>query len=139
MGNLFEGINWLALLVAAIAYFALGALWYSKVLFAKRWMQDAKIDPNDPKAKEGMGMMFGGSLAMMLISSFAIAVLANRLGLSGWMSGIKLGALLGACFGAAGIAINYFYEKRPMSLFMINAGYQVLGCIIAGIIICMWK
>jgi len=136
----FDYLNWLAIVVAAFAYFALGALWYSKVLFAKRWIADLKIDVNSPDAKKGMGMMFGGSLVMMFVQCLAIAIIANRLELigAGWMSGLKLGALTGACFCAATVGVNYFYEKKPLSLFLINAGYAVLGNIIAAIIICSW-
>jgi hypothetical protein len=139
MGNLFADINWIAVLVAALAYFALGALWYSPVLFSKRWISDLKLDVNDPKMKEGVGMTFGGSFVLMFVSCLAIAILAARMDLWGWMSGLKLGAICGVCFNAAGIGINYLYEKRPISLFLINAGYQIVGCIIAGIIICMWQ
>ncbi len=30
-------LNWLAVLVGAVIYFALGALWYSPMLFARPW------------------------------------------------------------------------------------------------------
>jgi len=136
----FDYLNWMAIAVAALAYFALGALWYSKVLFAKRWIADLKIDVNSPDAKKGMGMMFGGSLVMMFVQCLAIAIIANRLELigAGWMSGLKLGALTGACFCAASVGVNYLYEKKPFSLFLINAGYAIVGNIIAAIIICSW-
>lgn len=137
----FDYLNWPAVAVAALAYFGLGALWYSKALFAKRWIADLKIDVNDPDAKKGMGMMFGGSLVMMFVQSLAIAIIAERLGIrgAGWMSGLKLGALTGCCFCAATVGVNYLYEKKPMSLFLINAGYAIVGNIIAAIIICSWE
>ena len=56
-----------------------------------------------------------------------------------WMSGTKLGALTGFCFCAAAVGVNYLYEKKPCSLFLINAGYAIVGNIIAGIIICCWQ
>ncbi|MBP6287716.1 MAG: DUF1761 domain-containing protein [Ferruginibacter sp.] len=137
----FDYLNWPAVAVAALAYFGLGALWYSKALFAKRWIADLKIDVNDPDAKKGMGMMFGGSLVMMFVQSLAIAIIAERLGIrgAGWMSGLKLGALTGCCFCAATVGVNYLYEKKPMSLFLINAGYAIVGNIIAAVIICSWE
>ena len=48
-------INWIATLVGAIGYFALGALWYS-FLFQKKWMAYTGITmSNDPDAKKGVG------------------------------------------------------------------------------------
>ena len=140
MGNLFDYLNWGAIAIAALAYFALGALWYSPVLFVKKWIAYLKIDVNDPNAKKGMAVMFGGSLVMMIIQTMAIAILAERLGIrdDGWMSGLKLGALTGCCFCAATIGVNYLYEKKPLGLFLINAGYALAGNIIAGVIICSW-
>ena len=140
MNGLFDYLNWMAVIVAALAYFILGALWYSKMLFAPKWIGYLKIDINDPNAKKGMGLMFGGSLVMMFIQSLAIAILAEKMHvIGGWMSGIKIGAFTGCCFCSSTIAVNYFYEKKPLGLFLINAGYAIAGNIIAGIIICSWK
>jgi len=141
MLTLFDYLNWPAIAVAAVAYFMLGALWYSKILFAKRWIADLKIDVNSPDAKKGMGLMFGGSFVLMFIQSMAIAIIAERMNIrgDGWMSGLKLGAFVGCCFCAATIGVNYLYEKKPLSLFLINAGYAIVGNIIAGIIICCWE
>ena len=140
MGN-FDYLNWAAIAVAALAYFMLGALWYSKILFANRWIADLKIDINNPDAKKGMGMMFGGSFVLMFVQCLAIAIIAERLGIrgEGWMSGLKLGALTGGCLCAAAVGVNYLYEKRPFSLFLINGGYAIVGNIIAAIIICSWE
>jgi hypothetical protein len=139
MTGLFNYINWIAVAVAALAYFILGAVWYSKALFAKKWIAYLKIDINDPNAKKGVGMMFGGSFLMMFVVSLAIAILAERLALHGcWLSGVKLGAFVSVCFSVTGMAINYLYEKKPFGLLLINGGYQVLGSMIAGVIICCW-
>jgi Protein of unknown function (DUF1761) len=140
MAHLFDDINWIAVIVATLAYFVLGALWYSKLLFAKRWIADLKIDVNNPDSKKGMGIMFGGSLVLMFVQCLALAILAGRVeGITAtWMSGSKLGALTGCCFCAAAVGVNYLYEKKPVSLFLINAGYAIAGNIIAGIIICCW-
>lgn len=139
MSTLFDYINWIAVLVAGFAYFALGALWYSKALFAPKWIAYLKLDVNDPNAKKGMGLMFGGSFLLMFVQSLALAILAERLKISGWMSGLKLGAFTGVCFCSAMIGVNYLYEKKPLGLWLINGGYAILGNIIAGIIICSWK
>jgi hypothetical protein len=132
-------INWIATLVGAIGYFALGALWYS-FLFQKKWMEYTGITmSNDPGAKKGVGAIMFGSFIMMFICSVAISILASRLNLSGWMPGIKLGLFTGFCFAFTSMAINMLYEKKPTGLYFINGGYQLLGNIIASVIICCWR
>ena len=102
MGNLFDYINWISVLIATVAYFMLGWLWYSKMLFATKWIGYLKIDVNDPNAKKGMGLMFGGSFVLMFVQSLAIAIIASRLDvMGGWMSGVKIGAFTGSCFCAS--------------------------------------
>ena len=132
------GINWIAVLCGALGYFALGAIWYSKVLFAKRWLELLKIDTKAPGATKGMAAIMIGSFVLMFLTAVGIAILRSRLEISGWMGGLKLGLVTGLCFGAAAISISYVYEKRPTGLHLINGGYTVAGNIIAAVIICIW-
>ena len=135
-----KDINWLAVLVAGIAYWALGALWYSKVLFANKWLAYTKINPNDPDAKKGMGIMFGGSLVLMVLTATGLSILVHRMDITAcWMSGLKLGAITGLLFGSTAISVSYLYEKRPWGLYLINCGYTLVGNIIAAIIVCCWQ
>lgn len=131
-------INWLAVFCGALGYFFLGALWYSKILFAAKWIAYTKVNAADPAAKKGMGIIMLSSFVLMFISSTAIAVLRSRLELEGWMSGLKLGLLVGVCIGAAALSISYLYEKRPLGLHLINGTYTILGNVIAGVVICSW-
>lgn len=134
-----SNLNWLAVLCAALAYFVLGALWYSKVLFADRWLALTGIDPKNPDATKGMAVVMTSSFVLMFIAALGIAILQSKLQLTGgWMSGIKLGLLTGLFFGATAISISYLYEKRGVGLHLINGGYTVVGNILAAIIICSW-
>jgi hypothetical protein len=126
-------------LVGAIGYFALGALWYS-FLFQKQWIKYTGVTmSNDPNAKKGIGAIMFGSFIMMFICSVAIAILVSRIGLHSWLSGLKLGLLTGLCFAFTSMAINMLYEMKPVGLYFINGCYQLLGNIIAAVIICSWR
>lgn len=133
-----SNLNWLAVICGALGYFALGALWYSKILFAPKWLEYTKIDPNNPDAKKGAGMIMASSVVMMFISALGIAILRDRIGIAGSMGGVKLGVLTGAFFGVTALSISYLYEKRPLGLYLINGGYTLVGNIIASVIICNW-
>jgi Protein of unknown function (DUF1761) len=139
MRELFEDFNWLAVLVGAVGYFALGAIWYS-FLFQKKWIAYNNINMDDPSNKKGVGAIMGISFLLMLVQSLAIGILAARIDLTScWLSGVKLGAITGGCFGAMAVGVNYLYEKKPLGLFLINGGYALVGNIIAAVIICMWR
>lgn len=131
-----HNIHWLGALLGGLAYFALGALWYSKILFAPKWIQYCKIDVNDPEMKKGVAGIFLSSLVLMIITSICIAILAHKLQTNGALNGAKLGLLTGLGFGSTSIGISYLYEKRPFGLYLINGGYTVIGSMIAGMIIC---
>ena len=131
-------INWLAVLVAGLAYFFLGALWYT-VLFGKKWKSYNSALMSDPNAKQGSAGIMFVSFILMLVCSFGLSLIITRLNLAGWEVGLKLGILTGVFFSATAVSISYVYEKKPLGLHLINGLYNVVGNIIAAIIISCWK
>lgn len=136
--SIFSNLDWLHILVAALAYFALGALWYSP-LFGKQWIAYQNINMNDPEAKKGAATIMLFSFVWMIVSTIGLAVLIYKLQLSGVMSGIKLGLLTGVCFSFAAISVTYLYIKKPLGLHLIDGLYHVLGQVIAAVILCVWQ
>jgi hypothetical protein len=135
--TIFSNLNWLHILVAAIAYFALGAVWYSG-LFGKRWVAYQKIDVNAADAKKGVAAIMFGSFIWMFITCIGLAIIASRLNLTTAASGLKWGLLTGICFSASAISISYLYVKKPVGLHFIDSLYHIIGQIIAAVIICVW-
>jgi hypothetical protein len=136
--EVFHHINWLAVLVAGLAYFFLGALWYTS-LFGKKWQSYNSALMNNPNAKKGAGGVMLASFVLMLICSFGLSLIVTRLSLGGWLVGLKLGILTGVFFGVTAISISYLYEKRPLGIYIINGLYIVTGNVIAAIIISCWR
>jgi hypothetical protein len=138
--EIFSHLNWLAILVATLAYFVLGALWYSKALFGSSWATMLKLDVNNPDMKKGMAKMMAGSFLLMFVTSVGLALLVQMIGFNAeFMYGIKLGLLTGVFFAATAVSINYVYENKPIGLYFINNGYHVAGHIAAAIILVMWR
>ncbi len=135
--DIFSQINWLAVLVAAVAYFLLGAIWYS-FLFRDAWIKASGVNVNDPNAKKGVAGIMIASFITIVVTSIGLAFFITRIASWGWMSGLKVGLIAGICFCATAICNSYLYEKRPLALHLINSFYNIVGCIIAGIIIAVW-
>ena len=136
--EIFKEINWIAVLVGTLGYFFLGAIWYS-FLFKEKWIAYNNINMDDPNGKKGVGAIMFASFIMMFICSAGLAILAEYLVISGWLYGLKLGLLTGVCFACTSMAINMLYEKKPLGLFFINGVYQVLGNIIAALVVVCWR
>ena len=136
--EVFLHINWLAVLVAGLAYFFLGALWYTS-LFGKKWQSYNSALMSNPDAKKGAAGVMFVSFILMLVCALGLALIVTRLNVSGWEVGLKLGILTGVFFGATAISISYLYEKRPIGIHVINGLYTVVGNIIAAIIVACWK
>jgi hypothetical protein len=133
-------INWLAVLVAAIAYFILGALWYSKGLFGTKWAQLVKLDMSNPNLKKGMGGMMITTFVLILIICFGLEVLIIKFNFLQELSyGIKLGLFTGLAFATTAVSINYVYENKPTNLYLITNGYHILGQVIAATILVLWR
>ncbi len=135
--EIFNHINWLAVLVGGLAYFFLGAIWYT-ALFGKKWQSYNAALMNAADAKKGATQIMIVSFLLMLLCALGLSILAHRFGIFGLMGGLKLGLLTGICFAASAVHISYVYEKRPLGLHLINGLYNVAGNIIAAIIVCAW-
>lgn len=135
--EIFSNLNWLAVLAGGVAYFLLGAIWYS-FLFRNAWMKATGVDPNAPGAKSGVAGIMITSLVLMIITSLGLALFLSKVGPLTMMSGVKAGLVAGICFSAVSISITYLYEKRPFALHLINGGYTVVGSVLAGIVLAMW-
>ena len=133
-------VNWIAVLVATVAYFVLGALWYSKALFGTKWAQLVKLDMTNPDLKKGMGGMMVSTFVLILIVCFGLETLIVKFGFVQELTyGIKLGLLTGLAFATTAVSISYVYERKPANLYLINNGYHILGHVIAATILVLWR
>jgi Protein of unknown function (DUF1761) len=131
-------LNPWALLVSALILWILGAVWYSPPLFAKPWMAALGITP-DPSNKQGLlaGMIasFVGDLILALVLAHIIAwAHANTVH---W--GAFIGFLVWLGFFAAPNYPQGIYERRPFKLFAINNGYWLVGLLIVGVLLAVWR
>ena len=133
--SVFSNLNWLAIAVAAFAYFMLGALWYG-MFFKKAWILHSGIDMNSEKAKKGGAGLMLVTVVLEFVTCVALAVIASRINATGGIiSGVKLGLVTGVAFAAIAVWISYMYQMRSTALLMIDGFYHIVGHIIAAAII----
>jgi hypothetical protein len=135
----FSNINYLAVLVGGIAAFAFGALWYSPLLFSKTWQKEIGMSEAD-LAGANMVKIFGTSLLLMLVMSMGMSITLRGHETSevNVMTGLMHGLYIGIMFVATSVGINILYQRKSLTLWLIDAGYQVIMLVIMGAIIGAW-
>ena len=130
-------LNWLAVVVSAAAFFALGAVWYS-FLFGKAWAAELGIDMENPP-ETNMVKTMGGTFVLELIAAIVVGMMLAEMGGGGHMIGIHVGLLLGLGIASMLMGVNYLFEQRSLKLWLINAGHITLGLAIVGAIQGAWQ
>ena len=131
-------INYLAVVVSAVVYWVIGALWFSPAVFGKIWMKG--IGKTQDQLKEGFSYMaFVWSFIWSFIAAYGIARFLVWTGGNSIGDGFVIGLLAGISFVIAPFVINNLFERRSKSLLVINALYHVVGLIVSGLIIGAWR
>lgn len=130
-------LNWIAVLIAFIIYFVLGALWFT-VLFSKPYKislgRENETLPNKP-------IFIVGPALCTLIITVASAVLIYSLNISTVGSALEFALLIGIGYLVANtvnIAINPNIPN-PILYGVISGIYHLVGIIIVSVIIVLMK
>ena len=132
-------INYLAVVVAAVAGFALGGIWYSPLLFARQWVKAHGYSEERVKEmQQSAGKAYAVAAVCQLLIALALAVLAGYIHLEHLAQGLKLGLLAWVGFAfPLGLMANVFSDKR-LNVFYIDTGYQLVYLLVMGAIIGSW-
>src|SRR5438445_12383201 len=88
-------VNLLAVLVAAVLTIALGAVWYSPVLFAKQWMHAHGYTPEkvEEMKRRGVVRAYAVSFLCYLVMAYVVGLLVSYTQATGVVPGGGLGFL----------------------------------------------
>ena len=131
-------VNFLAVVVASVAAFAIGALWYGP-LFGRQWRM---LMGFGDEAMRSMAMtpakaMTGGFITTLIL----VFVLANMLALVGPSSvgeALTLSFWIWLGFVATIMMNSVWYENRPWKLYFINAAHYLVALLVATYILAWW-
>lgn len=120
----FAGMNYLAVLVAAIVAFIIGAIYYGAL--GKRWMKAARLDPAGPKP--AMAGLLINSFIMELILAFVTAGVIGHLGFDQvtLLNGVISGLFIWAGFIFTTLSINQRYQGFGWDLTLIDGLHWLL-------------
>ena len=134
-------INYPAVLVAGLLYWMLGALWYSPLLFAHKFIELMRWTPADIAAVQASGT--GKLVAIAFLSSLVLAyVLAHFLRFThaeNARDGIRTAFWLWLGFVVTSNLETVLFEQRAVGLYLISNGYHLVGFLLMGALLAVWK
>ena len=123
-------MNWLAVVVATLAFFAVGAIWYT-ALFGKIWQREVGLSDEQLSGGRNMMLIMGTCFVLEFIVCLTVGHMFDFLAPS---DRAKMMIAVGLALGvmAPAIGINYLYQRKSLKLFLIDAGHFIVGMAAVG-------
>jgi len=131
-------INYVTVLVAAIAAFAVGGVWYSPILFQKPWMK-LMGDTGNHKGGLTPAQAMAGEFVAILLTSYILAHFIILINATTVTATLQLAFWLWLGFQAPMLLASVFFERRPLQLFIINAGQRLVAILVMATILGLWQ
>ena len=129
-------INYAAVVVSAVVYWLLGAVWYG-FLFSKPWMELEHMTDAQAKSMNPV-LPYIITFALNLLIAFVLAQICTWRNANTAARGAAVGILLWIGFIGPVTYTSYMYEMRPMQLFAINEFYSLVGLFLMGLVLGAW-
>ncbi len=134
-GEIISGINFWAVLVAALSAFVIGWLWYGP-LFGKKWMELHGFTKDDNAGVLPMPVIMVVNYIATVLAAFSIAMFIGAE--SDLSFGVFAGLMIALFWIGTSRLNDVLYERQPFALYLINLGYNVVIYIVMGAVLGAW-
>jgi len=131
------GVNYLAVIVAAVVALVIGFAYYAPQTMGKRWMAYLGTTQAQLGNPGPTGIVAG--IVASLVNAWVLAVLSLNLGGSTIADGAMLGVICWLGFMATITAAEISFQKLPWGLWVLNNAHNVIVQIIMGAIVTAWR
>jgi Protein of unknown function (DUF1761) len=132
-------VSYLAIVVAALSAFVVGALWYSPLLFGKAYMEASGMGSGVMADRTPPAGELLGEFARNFVVAFVLSQLVVRLGIDDWKAALQLGLWVWAGFQAMLLMGAVLHEKMPWMLYAIHVGDALAKTLLMAVILGVWR
>lgn len=131
------GMNWAAVIVAAVAIYAIGFVIYGMLIPAESWMAMSGITAEEMEKVGTSRMPF--SVVMPLMTAIFLGVLFKMGGVADAAKGAKWATIVALASAVPTLLYGWVYGVEPMQMTLVDIGHLLAGHIVAGAILGDWK
>ena len=131
-------VNWGAILLAAIVHFGFGAVWFTT--FSKPWQAGTRLSPEELQMYMSHPnfwpyiISFLCSIGMALVICWVMGMACKFSLFRGIVTGLMVGIV-----AALAIITEMAFEMRSSNFMFICAAYPLVGSVLMGIVLGVWK
>jgi len=129
----FTGVNYIAVIIAALAGFGLGAIWYR--VFAKPWMHAVGKTEADRPQGSAQVVLFAIAIVALFIMALMLAGVMGHLGDITIRGGVISGFFVWLGFVITTMGVNHAFSGAKPMLTLIDGGYWLAVLLIQGAVI----
>lgn len=132
-------INYLAVGVAGVLYWILGAVWYG--LFSQRFVALMRWTPEDLARIQAQGSARELALAFVasMLTAYVLAHFVRYVGARSAAGGALTGLWVFVGFVLTTNLATVIFEGRPAGLYLINMGYNLVALLLMGALLAVWR
>lgn len=135
-------LNWLAIVVAFVVFFAAGAVWFGPKTFFPIWWKAMGRTEAEAAGGSNMAVVFISTAVANFIQVVALASVIYFVRLSDpeftWWNGLLTGLLVGIGFAAMSSLSHRLFAGHGFKVWIIEVGSDVLNLTLAGLVLGLW-
>ena len=126
-------VNYVAIIVAALANMIVGYLWYSQMLFGKAWMK--MMGKKDMGKKDSMPMMMAAGYISSVVMAYVLAIFIQLNGATTPLMGAMTAFWAWLGFVATVTLGSVLWEGKSIQLWVLNAAHHLVGMAVMGAVL----
>ncbi len=129
------GINFLAVVVAAVAAFVVSSVWY--IVFGKELAKVSAAFAEALQKPQPWKMLV--VIVQSLVLALVLAYFIRLIGDVDWMGAVRVGVLLWIGLSAMQWVGSIMWEKVLWKMAAIHAGDWLVKLVVIAVIVCVWR
>lgn len=125
-------MNWLAIIIAAVANMIIGFLWYGTWAFGRSYVA---LSGRTMGQGQAQGPLYALTAVAAIVEAITMWWFIGQTGANSGAAGAIVGLYVGLGFVATAMFAEVLFAGRHPRLYAITAGYQVLAAVVQGAII----
>lgn len=134
-------INWLGVLLAAVANMVVGMVWYARPVFGERWKGLVKLD--ESRAKKEAPVAIAGAFVLAIMTAYILAHVTYISGVffnvSYMESAFNTAFWLWLGISATTILTHGLFEQRRKKLMIMTVAHQLVTYMVMAAVLGLFK